>query len=84
VIRDAWLATRVVHASRITHHSSYQLAFLTPGIIPDSASSLKQMRQRPKRRRYAFERPQREQRFLTRPLNFGFRFARSISDFGGI
>jgi len=38
---------------------SHQLAFLTPGIIPDSARSRKQMRQMPNFRRYARERPQR-------------------------
>jgi hypothetical protein len=65
----------------MTHH---QLALRTPGIIPESASSLKQMRQMPKRRRYARERPQREHRFLARTWNFGFRFAFSIIDFGGI
>jgi hypothetical protein len=64
--------------------SFYQLAFLTPGIIPLSASSLKQILQRPKRRRYARERPQREQRLCLRTLNFGFSFAFSIIDFGGI
>jgi hypothetical protein len=42
------------------------------------------MRQRPKRLRYARERPQREQRLCARTLNFGFRFAFSIMDFGGI
>ena len=62
----------------------YQLAFLTPGIIPDSASSLKQMRQRPNRRRYARERPHRLHRLCFRVGNFAFRFAFSISDFGGI
>jgi hypothetical protein len=63
--------------------SHYQLAFRTPGIIPDSANSRKQMRQMPKRRRYARERPQREQRFFARTWNFGFRFAFSSNDFGG-
>src|SRR6266513_130694 len=62
----------------------YQLAFLTPGIIPDSANSLKQIRHRPKRRRYARERPHRAHRVLCRTLNFGFRFAFSSNDFGGI
>jgi hypothetical protein len=61
----------------------YQLALRTPGIIPDSASSLKQMRQRPKRRRYARDRPQRAQRFFLRTANFGFRLCFSINDFGG-
>src|SRR5438093_8081195 len=62
----------------------YQLALRTPGIIPESASSLKQILQSPNRRRYARERPQREQRFFARVVNFGFRFAFSIIDFGGI
>lgn len=62
----------------------YQLAFRTPGIIPDSASSRKQMRQTPNRRRYARDRPQRAHRFFFRELNFGFSFDFSISDFGGI
>ena len=61
----------------------YQLAFLTPGIIPDSANSLKQMRHRPKRRRYAFDRPQRLHRLCFRLENFGFSFDFSINDFGG-
>ncbi len=37
----------------------HQLAFLTPGIIPESARSRKQIRQMPNFRRYARERPQR-------------------------
>jgi len=37
----------------------YQLAFLTPGIIPESARSRKQIRQSPNFRKYARERPQR-------------------------
>ena len=57
---------------------SYQLAFRTPGIIPDSDSSRKQMRQRPKRRRNARERPQRPHRLWTRTSNFGFRLLFSI------
>ena len=63
---------------------NHQLAFLTPGIIPDSASSLKQIRHSPNRRRYARERPQREQRLFFRDENLGFSFDFSISDFGGI
>jgi hypothetical protein len=59
----------------------YQLAFRTPGIIPLSASSRKQRRQRPKRRRYARARPQRWQRFFTRTWYFGFRFDFSIRAF---
>src|ERR1051325_6493665 len=50
---------------------NYQLAFLTPGIIPDRDSSRKQIRQRPKRRKNARGRPQRPQGFCFRPANFG-------------
>ena len=56
----------------------YQDALRTPGIMPDSASSLKQMRQRPKRRRYARERPHRLHRLCFRTENFGFSFDLSI------
>src|SRR5436190_17321410 len=63
---------------------SYQLALRTPGIIPDSASSRKQIRHRPKRRRYARDRPHRLHRFFLREENFGFSFDFSMSDFGGI
>jgi hypothetical protein len=52
----------------------YQLAFRTPGIIPDNARSRKQMRQRPNFRRYARERPQRWQRLCCRTPNFGLCF----------
>src|SRR5438552_5479754 len=63
---------------------SYQLALRTPGIMPDNANSLKQIRQRPKRRRYAFDRPQRLQRLFWRTLNLALSLAFSIRDFGGI
>jgi hypothetical protein len=53
----------------------YQLAFRTPGIIPDKARSRKQIRQMPNFRRYARERPQRWQRLCCRTPNFGLRFA---------
>ena len=62
----------------------YQLAFLTPGIIPESASSLKQILHSPKRRMNARDRPHRLQRLFCRTLNFGFCFAFSSNDFGGI
>ena len=80
-------ATR--HSSLVTRHSSlvtrhYQLAFRTPGIIPDSASSRKQIRHTPKRRRKARERPQRLQRLCACTLNFGLRFDFSIQDFFAI
>ena len=56
----------------------YQLAFRTPGIIPFNDSSRKQIRQIPKRRRNARERPQRPQRLCWRTANFGFRLLFSI------
>src|ERR1051325_7714883 len=59
----------------------YQLAFRTPGIIPDSDSSLKQIRQRPNRRRNARDRPHRPHRLCFRTANFGFRFDFSIMAF---
>jgi hypothetical protein len=62
----------------------YQLAFRTPGIIPLKASSLKQIRHSPNRRRYARDRPQRLQRLFFRVENFGFSFPFSINDFGGM
>src|SRR5215208_1091712 len=71
-----------VHAR--LRRARYQLAFLTPGIIPKSASSRKQIRQRPKRRRKARERPQRPQRLCTRTWNFGFRLLFSIMAFRAI
>ena len=89
-----WKRVTSVVRGRVTHDASLVLlrypllvhheALRTPGIIPDSASSRKQMRQMPKRRRYARDRPQREHRLCERTLNFGFRFAFSIIDFGGI
>ena len=60
--------------------SHYQLDFLTPGIIPSLAYSLKQMRHRPKSRIYARFLPQRKQRRTRRVLNFGFFSARAITD----
>ena len=71
-----------IHAIQ-TGNTSY-LEFLTPGIIPKSASSRKQMRQSPKRRRKARERPQRPQRLCTRTWNFGFRLLFSIMAFRAI
>ena len=43
----------------------YQDDLVTPGISPSSASSLKQMRHKPNRRRYPRGRPQRLQRLRT-------------------
>ena len=68
-------------ALRVTR---YQLAFRTPGIIPESASSRKQMRQTPKRRRKARDRPQRLHRLCCCTGNFGLRFVFSIQDFFAI
>ena len=46
--------------------NGYQLALRTPGIIPTSDRSRKQMRQSPNLRRNARERPQRPQRLCCR------------------
>src|SRR6185437_7663828 len=51
--------------------SSYQLAFTTPGISPDSASWRKHRRQMPYLRRNARGRPQRQQRLRWRHCSFG-------------
>src|SRR5574340_346723 len=48
---------------------AYQDDLVTPGIFPWRASSRKQMRQRPKRRRYPRGRPQMRQRLRTWTLN---------------
>ena len=61
--------------------ASYQLAFVTPGISPFRAISLKQIRQRPNFLKYPSGRPQLKQRLYPRVLNFGFLFAFTISDF---
>jgi hypothetical protein len=61
--------------------SVYQLAFVTPGISPCSASSRKQIRQTPNLRRYARERPHRLHRLYDLTLNFGGFFAFAIQDF---
>ena len=60
--------------------SHYQLDFLTPGIIPSFAYSLKQMRHRPKSRIYPCLRPHRKQRRTIRVLNLGFFWERAITD----
>jgi hypothetical protein len=64
--------------------SVYQLDFFTPGIIPESAISRKQIRHMPNFRRTALERPQRWQRCCLRALNFGFCFDFSTNDLGAI
>jgi len=62
----------------------YQLDFFTPGIIPESAISRKQIRHIPNFRRTALERPQRWQRCCRRAVNFGFCFDFSTNDLGAI
>jgi len=51
--------------------SSYQLAFLIPGISPKWASLRKQSRQIPKSRITAWGRPHRLHRVYLRTANFG-------------
>jgi hypothetical protein len=63
---------------------AYQLALRTPGIIPDSDSSRKQIRQSPNRRRNARDLPHRPHRLWTRTPNFGFRLLFSIMAFRAI
>src|SRR5713226_10226209 len=53
--------------------SPYQLALVTPGICPTSASSRKHRRHIWNFLRNARERPHRRQRLRTRTLNFGLR-----------
>ena len=55
--------------------------FLTPGMLPSSASSRKQMRQRLKSRIKPRGRPHLKQRRTVREENFGLRFAFTIIDF---
>ena len=69
---------------RVRRVVGYQLALRTPGIIPDSDRSRKQIRQRPNLRRYARDRPQRPQRLCCRTWNFGFRFDFSTIAFRAI
>jgi hypothetical protein len=63
---------------------SYQLDFVTPGIIPSLASSRKQMRQSSNFRMYPRGRPQRRQRLTFRVVNLGVRCALAIIDFFAI
>jgi hypothetical protein len=51
----------------------YQLAFVTPGILPWLANSRKQIRQIWNRRMYACRRPQFLQRLYLRDENFAGR-----------
>lgn|GEM_PF-1159672 len=59
----------------------YQLDFVIPGKSPLLASSLKQIRHKPKSRIKPWLRPQRQQRLITRVENFGFLFALAINAF---
>jgi hypothetical protein len=58
--------------------SSYQLDFVTPGISPASASSLKHRRQSWNFLRYPRGRPHRWQRWYARALNLGLLLALAI------
>lgn len=58
----------------------YQDDFLIPGIRPSFANSRKQIRHIPKSRIKPFLRPQRKHRLTIRDENFGFLFARAITD----
>jgi len=60
--------------------AAYQLAFLTPGMQPWSASLRKQIRQVPNLRYTARGRPHSMQRRTTRVEYFGFRLAAAIFD----
>src|SRR5215211_6915325 len=71
-----WLLVLV--AGSYQYQRTYQDALRTPGIIPCSDSSRKQIRHSPKRRRNARERPHRPQRLCFRTSNFGFRLLFSI------
>ncbi len=59
----------------------YQLAFLTPGILPSCASSLKQILQMPNLRRYPCGLPQILQRLYARTLYLGVLCCFRIIDF---
>lgn len=63
---------------------NYQDDFLIPGISPRDAISLKQMRHSSKSLIYPLFRPQRKHRRTARVENFGFLFARAITDFFAI
>src|SRR5690348_336837 len=54
----------------VTMTAPHQLDFVIPGITPWWASSRRQMRHTPNLRKYARERPQREQRWYERVWNF--------------
>ena len=61
--------------------SPYQLAFLTPGISPFEANSLKQILHVLKSRMYPLLRPQRKQRRTILVEYLAFFFDLSITDF---
>ena len=58
----------------------YQLDLTTPGSLPWEARFRKQIRQMPNFRMYPRGRPQMGQRLYVLTLNFGVRFAFSLSD----
>ena len=62
----------------------YHEDFFTPGIWPWVAISRKHMRQMPNSRIWARRLPQRKHRRTVRVLNFGFFFARAMTDFFAI
>jgi len=62
----------------------YQLAFVTPGISPLRAISLKQILQSPNFLIYACGRPQLKQRWYILDENFAFFFALLMRDFFAI
>ena len=82
-IAPAEAGTRPSERKEAIGHSQqpHQLAFLTPGISPLSASSRKQIRHSPNWRRKARARPQRLQRLTLRTLNLGFFLFFAIQDF---
>ena len=59
----------------------YQLDFVTPGSLPSSARTRKQIRQMPNFRMYPRGRPQIRHRLYLRTPNFGGRAALAINDF---
>jgi hypothetical protein len=74
VYSSAWATTgRQLSLGVISKESfrNHQLAFLTPGISPFQANSLKQRRQMPKRRKNALGRPHKWQRLCCLVENFG-------------
>src|SRR5260370_9879766 len=60
--------------------SAYQLAWMPPGMSPQTASLRKQMRHISNFLRYARGRPQERQRLYLRTPNFGLRLALAIRD----